>query len=788
MMMSQHRSVAKRVATVVVVFACVGLFAGSPVASEELTCSLVGRVTSLIGEAVAGAEVRLEPIGARSVSDAEGGFNLKGIAPGSYRLTVSAEGYQWSERVVVLTPNEVAEITVELRPALTALGEVTVSSSYGVNISSPHGGVALSRDQLLETPHFGDDVVRALPLLPGVAGNDTTATFNVRGGLDRDVLYTVDGLEIYEPFHLKDYQGIFTIISPRLIAEGQLLPGGFAAEYGDRMSGVLDLSTVTPIGKTSWDLGISLTTAWASGAGAFSENRGSWFASARRGYLDLIMDWVGPEDEEEETREGDGPAYWDIHAKVAYQLKPGHTLSLMTLLSDDGIEVEEREIEDGRTEYEFWNTSYGNSYLWFRDDWVVGESTFVATVGSVGRVDRDRITRGEEPASTSLIDDRRKLDLFGLRQDWSHQAGLRHYLKWGFDLRSYDADYDYYSEGEFGGGGPTITEFEDSFSSTNYSVYAADRFRLGDALTAEVGLRWDRQSLTDDDQLSPRINIVWAITDDTVLRGGWGLYHQSQRPHELQVQDGETEFHRAERSEHLTVGIEHSHRSGNAIWHGQVNGFLRSMDELRPRWENLFDPLPQFPETRFDRYLVDATSAEAYGFELYLARRGQGRFDWWVAYTWSKATDEIAGEEVYRQFDQRHAFNLTATWRPTKRWTIGAAWIFHTGWPTTDVTAELVEYPDGSFDIIPEIGPINAERLPSYHRLDLRVSRNWTLKRRGIIELFIDIQNAYDRQNVSGYDINERSFQVDDEGNAIFVPKEEKWLGIVPSFGVRWSF
>jgi hypothetical protein len=281
---------------------------------------------------------------------------------------------------------------------------------------------------------------------------------------------------------------------------------------------------------------------------------------------------------------------------------------------------------------------------------------------------------------------------------------------------------------------------------------------------------------------------VWAINEDTVLRGGWGLYHQSQRPHELQVQDGETEFRKAERSEHLTLGVERSFRTENAVWNAQVNGFLRSMDDLRPRWENLFEPLPLFPETRFDRYLVDATSADAYGAELYLARRGLGRFDWWIAYTWSKATDEIGGQDVYRQFDQRHALNLTVTWRPTKRWTIGAAWVFHSGWPTTDVTAELVEYPDGSFEIIPELGPINGERLDDYHRLDLRASRTWTLKRRGLIELFIDIQNLYDRRNVAGLEINEASFQVDNDGNVVFAPKEEKWLGILPSFGVRWSF
>ncbi len=72
---------------------------------------------------------------------------------------------------------------------------------------------------MLHLPHFGDDAVRALPFLPGVAANDTSAQFSVRGGLPRDTRFLLDGVEIVEPYHLKDYQGVFSIIDPRHLAD-----------------------------------------------------------------------------------------------------------------------------------------------------------------------------------------------------------------------------------------------------------------------------------------------------------------------------------------------------------------------------------------------------------------------------------------------------------------------------------------------------------------------------------------------------------------------------------------
>jgi hypothetical protein len=745
-------------------------------------------VLSTTNQPVGSINISLQPATGRIVMEQDGSFVISGLAAGTYQLVVQAEGYTTHREQVTLAAGEAVERDILLTPAYRALGEITVSSSFSLNRSDPSPGVALDRKQLLELPHIGDDVFRALPLLPGVAAGDTSGQFNVRGGLFREMLFQLDGIEIYEPYHLQDFEGVFSIIDPRLLDEVQLLPGGFTAEYGDRLTGVLELSTIEPKGPTTYELGLSFMTIWANGQGGFADDRGSWFASLRRGFLDLIMGMVGPEDSETEQSEGNGPAYWDMNAKLAFDLAPGNRFTLRLLWSNDSVDQEEWEIEDGFPEYEYWDTSYGNASVWLYDGWLVGERSFATTTASYNRLDRDRRADGEDYSGTSSIRDERQLTVLGLRQDWSYQASPSHYLKAGFDLRSYDADLDYessYTHYNDDSGGRT---FADQLESTSYGIYLADRFHLGSRLTTEIGVRWGSHELTDEDHVSPRVNLLWSFTPSTILRLGWGHYYQSQRPHELQVEDGETELWGAERAEHRTLGFEHWWQSDRGSWSLRAEVYQRLMEDVRPRYENLFDPFQLYPETSYDRYRIAPSSADAVGAELFLSRRGQGKLDWWVNYSWSEVTDEIDGRNVPRQFDQTHAFTLSATWRPSPRWTVSGAWLYHTGWPTTAVSGELVEGPDGELEVMPVIGLINDERLPDYHRLDLRVARRFQLKRRGTIELFLDLQNAYDRLNVSGYAVDDRAFSIGDNGDVIYTPQLEEWLGILPSLGLSWRF
>jgi len=761
----------------------------STTALAQPTGTVSGHVVSASGHPVPGAEVRFEPATGGEVStDAEGWFTVSGLAPGRYLLTVRAEGFEAQSAEVTIEADAESSLRLTLPPLLAALDEINVTSSFSINRENPVSAVALSQEELLELPHFGNDLYRALAYLPGVSGNDTTAQVHVRGGLRRDLLLELDGVEIFEPYHLKDFQGVFSIIDPNMLGEVELITGGFPSEYGDRMAGVLDMTTLRPRPPRICELGISMIGMWASGTGTFGDQKGSWLASARRGYLDLILDFVGPEDEVEESREGAGPQYWDLLGKVSYEPRPGHLLAFHVLASNDALDEEEREIEDGYPEYEFWDTSYGNHYFWINHQATLGSRALVGTTASIGRVDRDRLALGEGFGYDIEIDDERQVDIAALRQQWSFQPSDRHYLKGGLEFHQYDAEYDYRNELAPEDASSGIHAFAGKFSGNHYGLYLADRFRLNDRLTVEVGARYDDHELTSESHVSPRFNLVYAARGDALFRVGWGHFYQSQRPHELQVEDGETTFRPAERAEHRLLGFEKTFSTRKSTYSLRIDAYQRVMTDLRPRYENLFDPLPLYPETSDDRIRLDPADGLAQGVELFFARRGGRKLNWWLSYTYATVEDTIDGVDVPRNIDQRHSFTFDLSYRPNKKWSLNAAWIYHSGWPTTAVSGEVVENPDGSTTIRPVYGPLYEEQLPDYHRLDLRAGRTVELKKRGMIEYFIDVQNLYDRSNVAGYEVDERRFMVDSNGEVIYTPKEDSWLGIIPSFGIRWRF
>lgn len=679
------------------------------------------------------------------------------------------------------TPPEETEVTLD---------SIDVVGSYSLGRDAPASTAALSAEELRELPHFGDDIVRAVTVLPGVTSNDVSAEFSIRGGLTREVLYEIDGLEIFEPFHLKDYQGLFSIVDPDVLGGVDLFTGSFPVEYGDRATGVLDLRTYLPSSR-SYELGVSLLNVWGSAADTYG--KGTWFASARRGWLDLVLDLVGNEEEETEVRRGSGPEYWDVLGKVTYDLGPGQDLSLQTLLSGDSNDQFERELEDGFFEEETTDASYGNSYLWGRHSAILGDSALVESMLAVGRVDRDRFTAEEGPERDFEIRDERTLDVIQARQDGSWQLGERHYLKAGWEARHYDVEYDYFNElfdidsvGDELGVEP-ITRFEGTFDSDHLAVYLADRWRITPRFVVEAGVRWDDFSLTEEDHVSPRVNALVELGGGWQARAGWGLFHQSQRPNELQVEDGETTFFGAERAEHRTLGLERTVSRGDGQWDLRLEAYQRVMEDLRPRYENVFQTFVINPETANDRIRVAPTEAEARGVELFLARRGGGTFDWWVNYAWSEVEDVIDGRKVLRATDQTHALNLSTSWRPNPRWSFNAVWIYHTGWPTTPVSVALGQDETGAPVAVPVIGELRSARLDDYHRLDVRASRRFGAGRR-VIELFVDVQNLYNQANDAGFEVGGGDFTVDDAGNAVYTPTPEEWLGILPSFGISWSF
>lgn len=615
---------------------------------------------------------------------------------------------------------------------------VVRSSELSLLDEEPVAPLSISREEIESLPHLAGDLFRAVSLLPGTAANDITAQFHIHGGRRDEVLILLDGQELYEAFHLQEFDRAVSVVEASSLSGASLSTGAFPAAYGDRMSGVFDMTTGTA-SKTR--LSLSLITALAASGGSFQEGRGEWMASARRGSIDLASRFLGHED----------PAFWDLFGKVSYGGFRAHLLH-----AGDAMDFEET---DGGDRKRF-KTDYDTSYLWLTHQLML-DRLLVETTASASEVDRDRLGAEDEEEQSFDIVDRRDMDVLALGQSWSFDG-----FKGGFEMRRYEATYDYFSrldpdfelvERE------RLTRFSDRFSSDHLAAYATDRFSPIEPLTLEAGLRYDRHTLTGDTLVSPRVSLAWRVGEAGVVRASWGHFHQSQRPYELQVEDGETRFAPAERSEHRVIGYERILGQGflRAL---RIEGYQREIRNPRTRYENIFEPVNAFPEAEADRFHIAPESSRAEGVELML--RGA---NWWISYARASTEDRIQGEEIRRQTDQPHTVNLYVDTRLGKNWSLSAAWRYHTGWPTTRVF---------SIDGEPALGKLNGERLPSYHRMDLRASRDWQL-RSGRLTFFVDLQNLYNRKNLAGFDL-----EVDEDGIAL---EPETWPGFFPSIGITWE-
>ena len=718
-----------------------------------------------------GVKVRLVGTALEAVTGADGRFEIVGVPPGDHTVEARRSGFVIAEREsVVVPPAAQLDVSFVLQPAPLTGEEVVVNPSrIALLQEEPNAPFALDRDEMLRLPHLGGDVFRTLSLLPGTTSNDVTAQFHVRGGRRDEVLVLLDGQELYEAYHLKDFDSALSVVAASELSNLDLTTGAFPSSYGDRMGAILDLTTITPGERRQLRLSVSVVNAQLEGSGRIGES-GAWLLSLRRGATDLAGRIFGAED----------PRFWDLFGKVDYRFSTSQSARLNFLYSEDELDF----VEDREDEFKEFDTEYDNAYAWLTHQAVLTGRLFVDTALSGATVDRDRRGTELEEEKEVEVDDVRGLDVRGVLQSWNYQAGDSHFVKAGFELRRFESEYDYSSFREFSTplaqlrSDPPDGEFafRGRFRDDYLGAYVSDRFQPARSLTLELGARFDRHTLTNDGVWSPRANLAWGLGSRSVVRAGWGHYYQSQRGYELSVEDGDTRFYPAERSEHWVAGFEHlfADAVSSPLVALRAEVYRRTITDPRPRYENLFEPFEVLPEASLDRFRIEPDRSVAEGIEIFLQGRTGRRLDWWLNYSLSRTEDEIGGRRFPRQIDQRHTFNADVNYGLGRGWDVNVAFRYHTGWRVTPISTEVV---DG--EIVPVVGRLNSERLPDYHRMDVRLSRRFPLKS-GSITAFLDAQNVYDRKNTAGFDL-----EVDDGG---VVRSSERWPGFFASAGVTWEF
>jgi hypothetical protein len=651
-----------------------------------------------------------------------------------------------------------------------ALEEIVVTPSrFTILREEPESRQFLDREDVRRVPHLSDDLYRAIGRIPGTTSADVSARFNLRGGEEDEVLVLVDGAEIYDPFHVRDLYRAFSTIDAEAVGGVDVLSGGYPAEYGGRMSGVVDITTLAPT-ETQHDLGVSLLNTRLLSQGTFAASRGAWLLSLRRGYLREVLSLI---DDAADVN----PRYYDLLGKVQWTLGERAVISAHVMASRDRLTLYDGPGTNG-------HAAYDDHYAWInlRKAWT--ETLFAQSVLSWGSISRDRhgVFDNEFDLQHGQLDDHHRSTFVTLKNDATLRLSRRQLLKFGLGAKRVRARFDVEASSVvpfaiFDLGAPPRELHRSTHvrrSGSAIDAYVADRLRLTDRIVVEAGLRAGTESYTPDGaHLDPRLNVAWAASPRTSVRAAWGVFHQPQAMHELQVEDGVTEYAEAQRSEHRVVGIEHSFARG---FGARLELYDKALTHLRPRYLNLYDHLLLFPELRADRIGVVPEGGHARGAELLVRSDATRPLSAWMSYTLAHVTDTIDGREVARDWDQRHAMTFSVNYQRGTKWNFNVAGTWHSGWPTTPLVAHL----EGEH-LITALGPRASARLPDYQRLDFRATRT-----AGPFSFFVELFNVLGHENVTR--VNTFEFFQSAEGDVTAVPVTESVLGILPSFGVTWRF
>jgi outer membrane cobalamin receptor len=721
---------------------------------------------------VVGAEV-LVPRFSRSVRAGGGGIAVLGdLGTGPIAVVVRALGYAPQSDTV---PPAVEKL-VALAPSPPSLREVVVTPGSSRAFESSLAAVqAVTREDAAARPQVGEDLFRAINRLPGVTTSDFSAAFNVRGARADEVLVMLDGMQLREPYHLRDIGSGLSILDQNATGSVELVPGSFTSEFGDRLTGVL---SITPreaaSGERLWSAGLSATWIRALAGGRTDDGRWSWMASARRGYLDLVFDLTNADAEF-------SVQYADAFVRGSWRPTSHDVFSTTILGSTDRLS------QTAQFDTPPFGSRYRSRYGWFSWQHASDRLSGQTTLGRSSTIRDRRASGGTTRASAGRIADARTIDVTHLRTSWTIVASERLVVRAGGELQPQSARYLY---DRIRPSQATLSGFETRTDSLVVGIdttglwsggWIAPRWQVG-RVVAEAGVRADRWNWSGPLTWQPRFNLSWAINPRTTLRGAVGRFAQSQGLEALQVEQGLRAWDPPERAIHTGIGVDRDIVRGV---HLRVDGYQRALSPVRSRFLNLGGALDITTDLRFSNRMISAEKGRARGVEVSLSGDAGRRIEWSGWYAISEIADRIAGRWTPRSIDQRHAGAIDISWRTRdRRWRSSVAVVLRSGWPYTPLTVVVDTFRVGNtrrFLARTEFGAYNGARLPTYARIDWRLLRRYQT-RHGQWSAFLDLFNLTGRFNPMAYEAQVRSAQP-----LVWSSQPVEWVPRIPTFGVSWE-
>ncbi|MCY4057164.1 MAG: TonB-dependent receptor, partial [Gammaproteobacteria bacterium] len=533
---------------------------------------------------------------------------------------------------------------------------------------------SFERQQLDLIPSIGGDTLRALRVLPSVTSDGPSAKHRFRGGDSNEVLYRLDGVVQYAPFHFADAHSLFTVVNPNVVDSADVYVSGFPSRFGSRMSGVVDLHLVEPTRPLHGTVEVSALAAAADARGYLGN--WAWLASARVSLLGDVLDAV------RNTGESLGiPRFDDELARLSWSDASNEAV-FGVLRTGETIDVE-RESTGERA-----NASFGRHDLWAR--WQRDHDDRLRTTWQVSHFAADgeragTTERGEE--ANGRLDERRSFRITTLGNRWRWTPRRDTEINAGWAYTRHHADFRASLEVEYTTVGLPLrnTARESRRLAFHRSGFSAHAFgsvtrNLTARLTGTVGARYDTHEIAEvaGDEWSARIALAFRAAPAWQVDLDIGRYGQPQFLYEIQIDEGRTELDPPQHADQISVGVAWSATPRLTI---RTDLYDRRIGDPWPRFDNLYNRFVLLPELGEDRYLIEPLEVRSRGLEL-AASYGGERFSWKVAYARTAAQERIASTWHDRSWDQPNSIKVQVAWS-------GVAWRFavhathRSGWPTT---------------------------------------------------------------------------------------------------------
>jgi CarboxypepD_reg-like domain/TonB dependent receptor/TonB-dependent Receptor Plug Domain len=696
------------------------------------------------GEVLYGATLSVAEKKSIGVTANEYGFYSLSLPKGKYTFKVSYVSYNEEVQTISLDSNVV--INWELTDK-KQLQEVVISTKKkDDNLRKPVMGTeTLNMAEIAKIPViFGEkDIIKTIQLLPGVKSNGEGSNgFTVRGGATDQNLILLDEAPVYNASHLL---GFFSTFNSDAIKDATIIKGNSPAQYGGRLSSVLDVKMKEGNNKEyNVTGGIGLISSRLSVEGPIQKEKSSFIVSGRRTYADVFLK-ASPDFSDSKLY------FYDLNAKANYRINEKNRIYFSGYFGRDVLGF-------GNT----FNTDWGNSTATLRWNSILGSRFFSNTSLIYSNYDYNiRIKNNETDFNiNSNIKD------LNLKQDFSYYANPKNSLRFGFNIIHHTITPNRFS------GTVNNNVAKQGRKSIESAVYISNNYKPTDKLSFDYGLRFSAYTILGGDTYNiydkgiktdsiiladgttgktyynaePRLTANYRINDVSSIKAGYS--RNTQNLHLMSNSTGGSPTDqwmgnsyntKPEIADQLSIGYSRNFNDNNYEFNAEA--YYKNMQSQ----VDYKDGADINTAADIESELLYG-KGRAYGLEL-LLRKKTGRLTGWVGYTLSKTERKIDGinnNDWYNaRQDRTHDVSLVGIYELNKRWTLSATFIYNTG--------NAVTFPTGKYNLngltVYQYANRNANRMPANHRLDFGATYERKKNKRFQSSWNFSLYNVYGREN-----------------------------------------